>query len=60
MINFKNEPNPYIGEFYLVDNPAADLGITEQTVFPVYLKVCWKKLEKCNGVYIKITSFMNK
>jgi len=41
MINFDGETKPYTGDFKLIEN-SADLGITDNDKFPIYIKVDWK------------------
>lgn len=43
MINFLNETEPYEGEFYLISNNPADLGISDTAKFPLFVRVSWKK-----------------
>lgn len=55
MINFENNPSPYSGSFYLINNMPANSGITNSSTFPIYLKVEWEKEPtKCSGSYINI------
>ena len=42
MINFNNDPVPYSGEFYLVNELPPDSGIDNNTKFPLYVRVTWK------------------
>jgi hypothetical protein len=42
MINFNNDPVPYSGVFYLVNELPADSGIDNNTKFPLYVRVTWK------------------
>jgi hypothetical protein len=60
MINFNNEAKPYTGDFFLITNPPADLGLNENSTFPVYLKVSYVKSSSCVNTHIKILSFMRK
>jgi hypothetical protein len=62
MINFIGETQPYKGEFYLITNDPSELGIANNSVFPIRMKVDWTQ----NGVgcasgaignLIKITRF---
>lgn len=55
MINFENNPSPYTGTFYLINEMPANSGITTSSTFPIYLKVVWEKERtKCPGNYINI------
>ena len=60
MINFNNEIRPYIGNYYYIDNPSTDLGITGYSTFPIYVKIKWVKLTKCNNKFIRITYFIRR
>lgn len=42
MINFSGEPQPYKGDFKLIEN-STELGITANDVFPIHVKVDWKE-----------------
>jgi hypothetical protein len=46
MINFIGETQPYKGEFYLITNDPPELGISNNSVFPIRIKVDWTQ----NGV----------
>src|SRR5215203_3988296 len=43
MINFKGETQSYVGEFYLIQNSAGDLGIRQDAHFPLHVKVRWTR-----------------
>lgn len=43
MINFLNETQSYKGEYYLISNVPADLGISDTAKFPLFVRVNWKK-----------------
>jgi hypothetical protein len=57
MINFKNDPLPYSGEFYLVNELPPKPVIDNNTKFPLYVRVLWKYNDKvCGGAkFIDIT-----
>lgn len=62
MINFKGETQPYKGEFHLIRNNPSELGITNTSTFPIYIKVDWTlQATGCaggtNGGIIIITRF---
>ena len=59
MINFEGNTNPFDGDFYLISNDAAELGITGKTKFPVRMNVNWvKDTTVCRlANYIIIKSF---
>ena len=42
MVSFVNNPIPYSGEFYLVNDLPKDSGIDNNTKFPLYVKISWK------------------
>jgi hypothetical protein len=55
MINFENNPDPYTGTFYLINEMPANSGITTSSTFPIYLKVEWEKEPtKCPDHFINI------
>jgi len=45
MINFNNDPQPYHSSFYQVRQLPANAGISEQTTFPLYVRVVWQPAE---------------
>jgi hypothetical protein len=53
MITFNGETRPYTGDFKLIDN-GADIGITENDKFPIYVKVDWRANTRnvCNHIII--------
>ena len=63
MINFKGETEPYKGDFYLIQNSPSELGIDNNTKFPVYVSVDWKS-EGCmvggTGNLIRVTRFKRR
>lgn len=54
MITFNGASKPYSGDFGLISNSAADIGITQTDTFPVNVKVDWKKdvSNVCNHILI--------
>jgi hypothetical protein len=50
---------PYNGPFYIVNNNPADLGISRQSRFPMYLNIDWETDVSmgCNKRHIYITRF---
>jgi hypothetical protein len=42
MINFAGETESYKGQFYLIQNNPASLGIDSNSRFPIYIKVDWE------------------
>lgn len=54
MINFNNDPEPYSGSFYQVHDLPANAGISEQTSFPLYVRVTWQPVEGGCGNSINI------
>ena len=60
MISFKGETQPYQGEFYLIQNNPSELGINNNSTFPIYMKVDWTS-DRCAiggiGNLIKVTRF---
>ncbi len=54
MVTFDGEPKPYTGDFRLISNSAADIGITQSDTFPIYVKVDWKEdtTNVCNHILI--------
>ena len=63
MINFKGETEPYKGEFYLIQNSPTELGIDNNSSFPIYVKVNWESVG-CSqgglGNLINLTKFKRK
>jgi len=57
MINLNNETKLYEGNFYLIDNTAADLGIPAGAAFPIYAQVTYTQLDRCPGNVIHLDSF---
>jgi len=57
MINFENQSQSYQGKFYLIDNLPTDLGIDNNTTFPIYAYVTYTELTKCSGNIIRIDYF---
>ncbi|MDO7887550.1 hypothetical protein [Hymenobacter cheonanensis] len=56
MITFTGKPQPFAGEFKLIDN-SAGLGISSTEKFPLYVQVDYITLANtCGGQHIKITS----
>ena len=55
MINFDGETQPYKGNFFLIDNTAAALSISETENFPINVKVDTTKSDKtCGNNFIHI------
>ena len=55
MINFDGETQPYKGNFFLIDNTAAALKISETENFPINVKVDTAKSDKtCGNNFIHI------
>ena len=54
MITFNGETKPYTGDFRLISNNTADIGITDRDTFPMFVKVDWKedKTNVCNHILI--------
>ena len=54
MITFNGESKPYTGDFRLISNSAADIGITQADTFPIYVNVDWKEdtTNVCNHILI--------
>ncbi len=54
MITFNSDPRPYTGDFKLINNSAADIGLTEKDTYPIYVKVDWKvdTTNVCNHIII--------
>ncbi|MGH2564537.1 MAG: hypothetical protein ACRDE5_08490 [Ginsengibacter sp.] len=54
MITFGGEPKPYTGDFRLISNSAADIGIAQTDTFPINVKVDWKEdtTNICNHILI--------
>ena len=54
MITFDGTSKPYAGDFGLISNKAADIGITQADTFPIYVKIDWKKdtTNICNHILI--------
>ncbi len=62
MINFIGETQPYKGAFYLIQNNSSELGIDNNSAFPIYFKVDWTQdrigcTSGAIGNIIKITRF---
>ena len=62
MINFSGETQPYKGNFYLITNDPSELGITNNSAFPIRIKVDWTQDDVvCTsgaiGNLIKITRY---
>ena len=50
MVSFVNNPIPYSGEFYLVNNLPKDSGIDNNSKFPLYVKISWRDNSRvCGG-----------
>ena len=56
MITFSSNPQPNIAAFNLIANDPSEFGINQQTQFPVYISVNYKKLDGC-GDKVMITKF---
>jgi hypothetical protein len=54
MITFDGESKPYTGDFRLISNSAADIGITKADKFPIYVNVDLKEdtTNVCNHILI--------
>jgi hypothetical protein len=50
MLNFNNDPIPYSGTFYLVNELPANSGIDNNTKFPLYVRITWKYNSKVCGI----------
>ena len=60
MVNLDGEPQPYSGNFKLIDN-SNELGIDYNEPFPIYVDIQWELLPgKCNGNYIKVKKLVRK
>jgi hypothetical protein len=60
LINFKGETESFKGEFYLIQNSPYELGINNNSTFPVYIQVDWTSVGCIRGALgnlIKITRF---
>lgn len=57
LVNFDSITKAYSGTFYDCDNAPSSLGIDSNTVFPIYLKVNWKKDGICDSTHIYITNY---
>lgn len=42
MVNFNNDPIPYSGEFYLINELPDNTGIDTNTKFPLYVRIIWE------------------
>lgn len=61
LINFNGDTQSYKGNFFLVSNTASQLGITDSTIFPVYVQVDWvKDTVACMANTITITRFVRQ
>ncbi|HEY0677067.1 MAG TPA: hypothetical protein VGD17_02230 [Chitinophagaceae bacterium] len=59
MINFEGETELYEGNYYLITNDPASLGISVNSSFPLYVDVTWElETQGCNtpNPFINITS----
>ncbi len=61
MINFNGETRPYTGDFKLIQNTDAELGISTRDTFPLYVKVDWTPLAGgCGATRINVTKLKRK
>ena len=61
MINFNGETRPYTGDFKLIQNTDAELGISANDTFPLYVKVSWTPLSGgCGATRITITKLVRR
>jgi hypothetical protein len=50
MVTFNNNPIPYSGEFYLVNDLPNKSGIDNNTKFPLYVRITWRyNIKICGG-----------
>src|SRR5579859_2723602 len=57
LINFSGKTKSYEGDFHLIDNTAADLGIPSGATFPIYAQVTYTPLDRCPGNVIHLDSY---
>ena len=55
MITFTNDSIPYSSEFFDIKDLPANSGITEQSTFPMKVKVAYKKLNEPCGNFVSIS-----
>lgn len=57
MLNFENNTQSYVGDYYLVDN-STDLNLPNNVTFPIYASVTYTLLSNtCGGKHIHINSY---
>ncbi len=49
MINFNNDPIPYSGEFYIINELPDKPEINSSSKFPLYVRITWKLNNKVCG-----------
>lgn len=57
MINFDGNTQAYTGDFWLIKNNPAELGIDTATAFPVYIKIDYERIASCGSPTIRVTRF---
>jgi len=60
MINFENNPTPYSGRFYLVENDLSSYGISASSTFPLFVRVEYNVKEKCGDTVVIISKLVKK
>lgn len=60
MITFTEDTVPYSATFYDIKDLPANAGITERSIFPMKVKVAYKKLNEACGNFVSITAIQKR